>query len=194
MRQLGVSNILKTVVPQRLTTGLQNRVPRVQVLLPLPCQKALKALCFQGFLLFLGVSQIRPKTAKYGIKVCQKCVRKKEGFPSFFTDFILCFCLFFTGFERAGLCACLCRDGKGPRRALSPWHPAPVIVNCLGIRRCTQVVEGSALEIYFRCCSRKFSKPLYFKHLGGFTKVHISVCSILFFYPAPDLVFWEILR
>ena len=64
------------------------------VLLPLPCQKALKALCFQGFLLFLGVSQIRSKTAKYGIKVCQKCVRKKEGFPSFFYQFYFVFCLF----------------------------------------------------------------------------------------------------
>lgn len=65
----------------------QQDFKKVQVLLPLPCQKALKALCFQGFLLFLGVSQIRPKTAKYGIKVCQKCVRKKEGFPSFFYQF-----------------------------------------------------------------------------------------------------------
>ena len=54
--------------------------------------------------------------------------------------------------------------------------------------------DSKLLEIYFRFCSRKFSNPLYFKHLDGFTKVHISVCSILLFYPAPDLVFWEILR
>ena len=63
-----------------------------------------------------------------------------------------------------------------------------------GVPKWLKGPDSKLLEIYFRCCSRKFSKPLYFKHLDGFTKVHISVCSILLFYPAPDLVLGEILR
>ena len=37
----------------------------------------------------------------------------------------------------------------------------------------------------------KISNPLCFKHSPGFIEVHIFACSILFFYPIPDLVFFK---
>ena len=109
----GLETLGLTYAPQVRVSGPRSGLSPSAPAMP----KSLESLVFSRFFaVFGGLAN----TAKYGIKVCQKCVRKKEGFPSFFTDFILCFCLFSPGLERAGLCACPCRDGKGPRRALSP--------------------------------------------------------------------------
>ena len=37
----------------------------------------------------------------------------------------------------------------------------------------------------------RISNPLCFKHSTAFIEVHIFACSILFFYPIPDLVFFK---
>ena len=76
------------------------------------------------------------------------------------------------------------RDEKLLASARKSWYHTMV---CSGIEAVITGLTRNLLPLE----PPKISNPLCFKHSPGFIEVHIFACSILFFYPIPDLVFFK---